>query len=58
VLEVDQDRAAVADRAVDVLFDRRPRPGPDLGRLDSPGPEPPGEQVEEVDPVPDEDAAA
>ena len=43
---------------MDVLLDRGPRPDPDLGRLDPARPEPPGEQVEEVDPVLDEDAAA
>src|SRR5262249_57206421 len=58
VVEVGHGLAAVADRGVGVLFDRSPRPGPDLGRLDSPGPEPAGEQVEEVDPVLDEDTTA
>ena len=43
---------------MDVLLDRGPRPDTDLGRLDPPSPEPAGEQVEEVDPMLDEDSAA
>src|SRR5947209_3724776 len=56
VVEVDQS-IAIADRGVDVLFDRRPGSDADLRGLDSPGPEPPGEQIEEVDSVLDKDAA-
>ena len=58
VIEVDQGRVAVADRATHVLLDGRPRPDPDLRRLDPPLPEPAGKQVEEMDPVFHEDAAA
>jgi len=44
MIEVDQDPVAVADRGVDVLLDRGPRPDPDLGGLDPPAPSQPAKR--------------
>jgi hypothetical protein len=43
---------------LDLLLDHGIAANPNLGRLDAPRAEPPGEQVEEVDPVLDENATA
>ena len=58
VVEVDEGNSPIAESGLDVLFDHGPGPDPDLGRLNSPRSKPAGEQVEEVDPVLDENAAA
>ena len=60
VIEVHQDRRAVAHGAMDVLFDGRRRAGSNaaLGRHHASGAQPAGEEVEEVHAVLDEDPAA
>src|SRR5882757_10040740 len=58
VVEVDQGGFAVAQCATDVFFHRGAGPNPYLGCLDSTLTQPPGEHVEEVHAVLDENAAA
>lgn len=58
MVEVGEGRLAVTDGGMDVPLDRRPRPHPDLGRLDPARAGPSGEEVEEVDPGLDEGAPA
>ena len=58
VVEVDQAGVAVADRTLDLLLDGGTRADATLGGLHPAGAQPAGEQVEEVDAVLDEDAAA
>ena len=60
MIEVDQDGRTVAYRALDVLLDRRRRAGANapLGGHDRAGPQPAGEEVEEVHAVLDEDSPA
>ena len=58
VIEVDQDAVAVADRTLDLVLEAGAGPGGRLGGDDLSRSEPAGEQVEEMDAVLDEDAAA